>query len=598
MKIGRQLFLVLGATVASGVGLGLVGVLNVADLKTQQENMYRQNVAAMDSLMSVSQDALKIQLTVRDMLLTPSRDQRERLEDLLKSLNQHVILNLSSFQTDMVGAFAASDSQILGAFRTAYDGYQVQIKNIVSRLDEGKTAEALDVLQGEGAEQARAMGAALEGLVALNTRLAQVHYDSGVATADRATASTWGLLILSTVFSLGAALFLTRSLAAPLVATAALAGRLADGDLTVRSQKKTAGRKDEMGTLARSVDTLAASLTRFVQTLRETEGDLGRSAASLDDRARGAAEAAGRIAAAAETGHGLAQEQSSRVGGTTAAVGRIVGQVETFDRLIEDQVASVTQTTSSIEEMTSNIRSLSGQAAGLGRAFSDLRTTSDDGRDQLFAIVDKINSISTQSGRLADANDTVKDIAGQTNILSMNAAIEAAHAGSAGAGFAVVADEIRKLAEQTAVHSAAITQEVTAIRTLIAQTSTDSEAAKSAFAAVLARIGDLGRFEAELTTALAEQGQGAQQILEATTKMAGVSAAVRRGSSEILGGSRDISREIGEVQELGTRMQTHLDGILADGRAISAASDGVLQDSARNRGVSTRLEEVVAIFRL
>jgi len=598
MKIGRKLFLVLGATVASGLGLGLVGLVNVADLKTQQEQMYRQNVAAMDSLMAVSQDTLKIQLAVREMILLPSRDQTERLVDLLKSLDQHVILNLSSFQTDMVGVFTASDSQILRAYRVAYDGYQVQIKAILSRLNEGQTTQALDVLQGPGAEQARAMSGALEGLAALNTRMAQAHYDSGVATADRANASTWSLLLLATLFSLGAALFLTRNLAAPLVATAALAGRLAEGDLTVGSAAKNTSRKDEMGTLARSVDTLAASLSRFVQTLKATEGDLGKSAASLDTRARNAADAAGRISAAAETGHALAQEQSSRVGGTTAAVGLIVGQVETFDRLIEDQVASVTQTTSSIEEMTSNIRSLSDRAIGLGKAFSDLRTTSDEGRDQLFAIVEKINTISDQSGRLADANDTVKDIAGQTNILSMNAAIEAAHAGSAGAGFAVVADEVRKLAEQTAVHSAAITQEVTAIRALIDQTSADSEAAKRAFGAVLSRIADLGRFEAELTSALAEQGQGAQQILEATTRMAEVSAAVRQGSTQILEGSRDINREIGEVQELGTRMQSHLDGILADGQAIRSASDGVLQDSAQNRELSARLEEVVGVFRL
>jgi len=279
-------------------------------------------------------------------------------------------------------------------------------------------------------------------------------------------------------------------------------------------------------------------------------------------------------------------------------VDRIVGQVENFDRLIEDQAASVAQTTSSIEEMASSIRSLSDRAVGLGRAFADLSVTSDEGQEQLFSILEKVGTISAQSDRLAEANDTVKDIAGQTNLLSMNAAIEAAHAGDAGAGFAVVAEEIRKLADQTGIHSRAITDEVTAIRNLIVQAAQESEGAKRAFGAIVGRIEELGRFQAELTAALAEQGLGARQILEATNRMSRVSTEVRAGSTQILEGTKVIDREISVVVELGAKMQTNLHGILGDGTGIAGASAEVLAQSAQNRDLSTRLAETVAVFRL
>ncbi len=213
-------------------------------------------------------------------------------------------------------------------------------------------------------------------------------------------------------------------------------------------------------------------------------------------------------------------------------------------------------------------------------------------------MIDKIQSISAQSHRLAEANDTIRDIASQTNLLSMNAAIEAAHAGEAGRGFGVVADEIRKLAEEASVHSTAITHEVDEIQGLIIQVSKDSDTAKLAFGAVLEKVDDLGRFEAELTSALAEQDVGARQILGATARMADVSAQVRHGSKEILEGSREIAQEIRAVHEFSQQMEQSLEVILDQGQAITAASGGVLEDSSKSRQLSLRLQELVGVYRL
>jgi methyl-accepting chemotaxis protein len=599
MKIGTKLLLTFLATVLAGMVVGGVGLFHLTQVKVLEGAMYHQDIESIESLMAAQADSLKMRMAVHDLVFSASQEKtleyRKQINVLDGEFRQHVREYREASGIDKT---VGLDAQTLAQFQVTYEAYLKVVEDLFGQMQTGDFAGARTRMDTEGADRATSMSGQMDNLVLLVHQGAENRYRRSVALVDEAGTTTLAVLLVATLFSLGAALYLTRTLARPLIRLADLAHRLSTGDLTVRTTGSAARRKDEVGTLARAVDSMALGLADFVRALQETGSQIERSARDLDSRASGAALAAARIAGATQSGQDLALDQAAAVTETTATVAQIAATVEKFDRLIEDQAASVAQTTASLEEMAANIQGLSAKAGHLRTAFDDLQTSSVEGQETLYAVVRKIEAVARQSDLLAEANRTIRTIANQTNLLSMNAAIEAAHAGEAGAGFAVVADEIRKLAEQSALQSKRITTEVKDIQGLIGQVSGDSQTARVAFDAVMARVADLGRFEAELTDALAEQGEGARQILEATTQVSAVTAEVRQGSTEILGGSQAIHKEMDALLALSRKLEADLTRMAGDGHAITEASAGVLQNSAENRALSARLDEVVGVFRL
>jgi methyl-accepting chemotaxis protein len=599
MKIGTKLFLVFSTTVLAGIAVGGVGLFHLTQVKGLEEAMYQENIGSIEALMNAETDYLTMRVVIRDLVFSRDKaqtlDYRKKLNSLDANFRQHM---KEYREVSGIDKSTGLDARTLDQFQTTYEDYQKILEALFDQVQTGDDAGAVIRMYGEGADRATAMSGQMDNLVSLVHQSAEQQYRESKALVGEAQTTTVLVLILATLFSLGAALFLTRTLARPMIRLAETAHRLSTGDLTVQSTGSASRRKDEVGTLARAVDSMAQGLTGFVKAIQETGQSIQESAADLDHRASSTALAAARIAAATQSGQTLSLEQAAGVTETTATVAQIASTVERFDRLIEDQVASVTQTTASLEEMAANIQGLSAKAAHLRSAFDGLQSSSVDGREKLYAMVKKIEEVSRQSELLAEANKTIRTIASQTNLLSMNAAIEAAHAGEAGAGFAVVADEIRKLSEQAALQSKGINTEVKDIQKLIQQVSADSETAKVAFDAVMNRVLDLGRFEAELTDALAEQSVGAQQILEATTEVSTVTAEVRHGSTEILGGSQAIHQEMDALLALSRKLESDLARMAIDGQAITEASVGVLSNSNRTRDLSVRLDEVVGVFRL
>ena len=599
MKIGTKLFLVFSTTILAGVAVGGLGLFHLTQVKALEEAMYQQNIRSVEALMNADADYLNMQVTIRDLVFSRDAAQTLDFRKKLNALDATFRLHMKEYrEVSGIDRSTGLDARTLDQFQTTYEAYQKILEALFDQVQNGDYPGAVKRMYTEGNERTTAMSGQMDNLVLLVHQSAEHQYRESQALVTEAQTTTVVVLILATLFSLGAALFLTRTLAHPMIRLAETARNLAQGNLSVASGGSTSQRKDEVGTLTRAIDSMAQGLTDFVRAIQETGVSIRESAADLDHRASGTALAAARIAAATQSGQELSLEQAAGVTETTATVAQIASTVEKFDRLIEDQVASVTQTTASLEEMAANIQGLSAKATHLRAAFDGLQTSSLDGREKLYAMVTKVEAVARQSELLAEANKTIRAIASQTNLLSMNAAIEAAHAGDAGAGFAVVADEIRKLSEQAAVQSKGINVEVKDIQKLIQEVSSDSQTAKVAFDTVMNRVDDLGRFEAELTEALAEQSVGAQQIVQATNQVSAVTAEVRHGSTQILGGSQTIHKEMDSLLALSRRLEADLARMATDGQAITDASVGVLSNSSRTKDLSVRLDEVVGVFRL
>ncbi|MEI6874232.1 MAG: methyl-accepting chemotaxis protein, partial [Spirochaetota bacterium] len=234
----------------------------------------------------------------------------------------------------------------------------------------------------------------------------------------------------------------------------------------------------------------------------------------------------------------------------------------------------------------------------LGTSFEELLSAAEDGRSKLDRVTEIVSGISLQSEKLGEANLTVSNIASRTNLLAMNAAIEAAHAGDSGKGFAVVADEIRNLAESAALQSKEISGDIKEIRNSIEEAVAGAMVARDAFASVQDFIRRLSALEREINLALEEQRTGSRQILDALGAIKAGSDRVRLGSHELKVGSQAIGTEMGELQETTLGLKNAIDLIASEMAAIGEATTVADSLSERNRDAIRAVEGLLARYTL
>jgi methyl-accepting chemotaxis protein len=166
----------------------------------------------------------------------------------------------------------------------------------------------------------------------------------------------------------------------------------------------------------------------------------------------------------------------------------------------------------------------------------------------LQEVAANIQEIARESAGLLEINAVMENIASQTNLLSMNAAIEAAHAGESGKGFAVVASEIRKLAESSTAQSKTIGAVLKKIKDSIDRITKSTDGVLVKFEIIGAGIQTVTDQEKAVRDAMEEQGSGSKDILEAISRLKELTDLVKERSSEMLRGSQEV---IGESRGLG-----------------------------------------------
>ncbi|MBU0934901.1 MAG: hypothetical protein KKI09_13835 [Spirochaetes bacterium] len=270
----------------------------------------------------------------------------------------------------------------------------------------------------------------------------------------------------------------------------------------------------------------------------------------------------------------------------------------TMENLVENQGASIHQTTAATEEMMGNINSISKHIEDTKRGVEELVRHSEQGKDNLDAILTAVSSVAEKSQIMLDAVAVISGIAETTNLLAMNAAIEAAHAGDAGKGFSVVADEIRNLAEQTAKQSQDIAEELATAKNSIDRAVQASGSAGSSFANVLDGVQKVANHMTEIEHAMSEQAAGSSQISSTMLQMNEATAKVRDGAGVLRKKSVEMGRQTEQLTSANHSIQQAAEAVGTRIVDIDNSTKAVLQLTEENNKLLTQVHKNIDSFRI
>ncbi len=367
-----------------------------------------------------------------------------------------------------------------------------------------------------------------------------------------------------------------------------------EADLTQRVSVKGNNEFSELGT---DVNAFIEILQTLVQKLNGAQVSLEQIGAELGVNSQETASATSQIMANIASVRMQAETQSTAVTETTTVLEQSGQRVDELVALINDQVAGITQASAAIEEMIGNIGAVSNSVNMMAQSFKVLDSNVNDGNQKLENVGNRVNQMADQSKMLLQANNMIAQVASQTNLLAMNAAIEAAHAGEAGKGFSVVADEIRKLAETSSAQSKNINSELKGISSSIQDIVVLSGEARNSFDSIVTQLNSTDTIMEQIENAMAEQSLASTQILEALADMKGQSSSVNDKSMNLQRGIENVQNNMSVVAQVSDVILGSMDEMSAGSQEISKSSQNVSDLAQQTRDNIEIMDDLLKQFK-
>ncbi|HEV7458330.1 MAG TPA: methyl-accepting chemotaxis protein [Roseococcus sp.] len=433
--------------------------------------------------------------------------------------------------------------------------------------------QALQVMvQAQRAGDASAINETLantrDGMERITTTIAAMYSDAATrartaasgasATGHQGTYVVIVLALLCLALGVGVAVVLTRSITGRLLNLSGAMDKLAKRDYAF-SLKETAD-KDELGTMARAVDTCRAGLQEADRLAAEQAQAAERRAARaarVDALVKGfEAEAADVLRAVSSA----ATELSATANGMTATA-------EEGSRQATNVASASQQTSGNVQTVAASTEELSSSIAEVARQVRETASITTRAAETARQTDGTVRSLADAANRIGDVVRLISDIAGQTNLLALNATIEAARAGEAGKGFAVVASEVKSLAAQTAKATEEIAAQITAMQT-------ETQRSVEAIAAIGKTVEELNATTAQVAAASEQQAAATREIGRAVAEAAQgaedtsrSAANVKEGAERTGEAAKDLKSASSELAQQSERMRGQVDRFLADIRA-------------------------------
>lgn len=376
----------------------------------------------------------------------------------------------------------------------------------------------------------------------------------------------------------------------PIRAMSALLKLAAQNDCTVRMDEKG---NDEFSLLARDFNATFSTIAQSIKTVKDSANEMTEAGRSLAEHTTSSAGTLTQIDSGIAVIQGQATAQDAAVSEMVGAVDAITGAVESVTESAESQAASVDESMQAVKKITDNIDAVAGLFEQSGQLLDGMAAQTAEGRERLSNVTATIAQLVEKSSSILETSKVIQTIASQTNLLAMNAAIEAAHAGEAGKGFAVVADEIRKLAEHSNREGRRAAEVIQESLEVINEMTEAGSTLGEAFDKVYECSDKVRAHENSMAEAMKTQRQSGSEVLNAVLAISEASSRTRASSKECVDKGQLLTEKLTQLDSVVEAIREGTYSMINGVQEISASvreMDAVAQQNKENIG--TLLDEM------